>query len=141
MDTQIEEISKKMKEMDELLNKNMFNNPLKNFQKEIQSQLIEFKKIFIKNLLDLSNKIGNLNANTIKNNNDNVNKEDDDEITDLKTALEHKKYQVEILKKEFTKYEEASEEEINDLKTENQKLKYRISILLKTISELENNKN
>ena len=141
MDTQIEEISKKMKEMDELLNKNMFNNPLKNFQKEIQSQLLEFKKIFIKNLLDLSNKIGNLNTNTIKNNNDNVNKEGDDEITDLKTALEHKKYQVEILKKEFTKYEEASEEEINDLKTENQKLKYRISILLKTISELENNKN
>ena len=140
MDTQIEEISKKMKEMDELLNKNMFNNPLKNFQKEIQSQLIEFKKIFIKNLLELSNKIGNLNANTIKNNNDNVNKEDDDEITDLKTALEHKKYQVEILKKEFTKYEDKAEEQIENLKTENAKLKYRINILLKTIEDLEKKK-
>ena len=138
MDTQIEEISKKMKEMDELLNKNMFNNPIKNIQKEFQNQLLEFKKLFIKNLLDLSNKIGNLNSN---NNNDKINKEDDEEITDLKTALEHKKYQVEILKKEFTKYEENTEQEISDLKTENQKLKYRISILLKTIDELENKKN
>lgn len=141
MDTQIEEISKKMKEMDELLNKNMFNNPIKNIQKEFQNQLLEFKKLFIKNLLDLSNKIGNINSNITNNNNDNVNKEDDEEITDLKTALEHKKYQVEILKKEFTKYEESTEQEISDLKTENQKLKYRISILLKTINELENNKN
>jgi hypothetical protein len=137
MDTQIEEISKKMKEMDEIMNKNIFGNPIKNVQKEMQNKLLEFKKIFIKNLQELSNKLGNLKNND---NNDNVNKEDDEEITDLKTALEHKKYQVEILKKEFTKYEERTEEEINDLKTENQKLKYRISILLKTIEELEKNK-
>ena len=60
-----------------------------------------------------------------------------EEINDLKVALEHKKYQVEILKKEFTNYENKTEEEINSLKTENSKLKYRISILLKTIEELE----
>ena len=58
----------------------------------------------------------------------------------IKTALEHKTYQVEILKKEFTKYEEKAEEQIENLKTENSKLKYRINILLKTIEELENKK-
>ena len=60
-----------------------------------------------------------------------------EEINDLKTALEHKTYQVEILKKEFTKYEEKAEEQIDNLKIENAKLKYRIQILLKTIDELE----
>ena len=60
-----------------------------------------------------------------------------EEINDLKTALEHKNYQVEILKKEFTKYEEKAEEQIDNLKNENAKLKYRIQILLKTIDELE----
>jgi hypothetical protein len=58
----------------------------------------------------------------------------------LKTALEHKNYQVEILKKEFMKYENKAEEQISELKTENAKLKYRINILLKTIEELEKNK-
>ena len=59
----------------------------------------------------------------------------------MKTALEHKSYQVEILKKEFTKYEDKAEEQINNLKTENAKLKYRINILLKTIEDLEKKNN
>ena len=69
---------------------------------------------------ELSQKIegGNIQAN--------IPKENNEEINDLKTALEHKTYQVEILKKEFTKYEEKAEEQIDNLKTENAKLKYRI---------------
>ena len=67
----------------------------------------------------------------------NVATERSEEINDLKTALEHKNYQVEILKKEFTKYEEKAETQIDNLKSENAKLKYRIQILLKTIDELE----
>ena len=55
-------------------------------------------------------------------------------------ALEHKNYQVEIQKKEFTKYEDKAEKEIEDLATENAKLKYRVNILLKTIEHLEKNK-
>ena len=55
-------------------------------------------------------------------------------------ALEHKTYQVEILKKSFTEYEDKVEDQINNLKNENDKLKYRIHILLKTIDELENKK-
>ena len=61
-------------------------------------------------------------------------------MNDLKIALEHKTYQVEILKKEFTKYEEKAEEQIENLKNENAKLKYRIHILLNTIDELEKGK-
>ena len=60
-----------------------------------------------------------------------------EELEDIKVALEHKNYQVEILKKEFTKYEQKAEEQISNLKTENDKLKYRVHILLKTIEELE----
>ena len=64
-----------------------------------------------------------------------------EEMNDLKTSLEHKKYQVEILKREFNNYEQKSEEIIGNLKTENDKLKYRIKMLLNTISELENRKS
>ena len=62
-------------------------------------------------------------------------------MNDLKTTLEHKKYQVEILKREFNNYEQKSEEIIGNLKTENDKLNYRIKMLLNTISELENRKS
>ena len=65
--------------------------------------------------------------------------ETSEEINDLKVALEHKTYQVEILKKEFDKYEQKAEEQIDNLKNENAKLKYRIHILLKTIDDLEKN--
>ena len=65
--------------------------------------------------------------------------ETSEEINDLKFVLEHKTYQVEILKKEFDKYEQKAEEQIDNLKTENAKLKYRIHILLKTIDDLEKN--
>ena len=128
---EMEEITKKMNKMDEILNKNIFNNPVKEANEKIRKDLIEFKEIFKKNLEDFSKKIegGKISANLPKENNE--------EINDLKTALEHKNYQVEILKKEFTKYEDKAEEQISNLKTENAKLKYRINILLKTIEDLE----
>ena len=131
---EMEEITKKMNKMDEILNKNIFNNPVKEANEKIRKDLLEFKEIFKKNLEDFSKKIegGKICVNSTKENNE--------EINDLKTALEHKNYQVEILKKEFTKYENKAEEQISNLKTENAKLKYRINILLKTIEDLEKTK-
>ena len=131
---EILEMNSKMNKMDEILNKNIFNNPIKESNEKIRKELLEFKKIFAKNMEELSKKIegGNINVN--------INKEGNEEVNDLKIALEHKNYQVEILKKEFTIYEEKAEEQIDNLKTENARLKYRINILLKTIEELEKKK-
>ena len=131
---EILEMNSKMNKMDEILNKNIFNNPIKESNEKIRKELLEFKKIFAKNMDELSKKIegGNINVN--------INKEGNEEVNDLKIALEHKNYQVEILKKEFTIYEEKAEEQIDNLKTENARLKYRINILLKTIEELEKKK-
>ena len=128
---EIEEISAKMNKMDEILKKNIFNNPVKESNEKIRKELLEFKEIFKKNIAELSKEI---EGGKIKSNNTNVSNE---EIDDLKTTLDHKTYQVEILKKEFTKYEEKAEEQIENLKIENAKLKYRIHILLNTIDELE----
>ena len=132
---EIEELTSKMNKMDEILNKNIFNNPVKATNEKIRKDLLEFKDIFKKNLEEFSSKIegGKISVNS-------SNKENNEELNELKTALEHKSYQVEILKKEFTKYEDKAEEQINNLKTENAKLKYRINILLKTIEDLEKNK-
>ena len=132
---EIEEITSKMNKMDEILKKNIFNNPVKESNEKIRKELLEFKEIFKKNLSDLAKQVegGKIKSNTSADNNE--------EMNDLKTALEHKTYQVEILKKEFTKYEEKAEEQIENLKNENAKLKYRIHILLNTIDELEKGKN
>ena len=131
---EVEEITSKMNKMDEILKKNIFNNPVKESNEKIRKELLEFKEIFKKNLSDLAKQVegGKIKANTSVDNNE--------EMNDLKTALEHKTYQVEILKKEFTKYEEKAEEQIENLKNENAKLKYRIHILLNTIDELEKGK-
>ena len=128
---EIEEMTSKMNKMDEILNKSIFNNPIKESNEKIRKELLEFKEIFKKNLLELSKQIsgGNIKGNETT--------ESSEEINDLKVALEHKTYQAEILKKEFTKYEEKAEEQIDNLKNENAKLKYRIHILLNTIDELE----
>ena len=129
-------MSDKMEKMDELLNKDLFSNPVKEVQKKMQYDLLEFKKIFQKNLLELNEQMnknnlgGGINKIEVSN----------EEIDDLKTALEHKKYQVEIQKREFGNYEKKSEDEIQNLKIENDKLKYRIKMLLNTINELENKK-
>ena len=131
---EVEELTSKMNKMDEILNKNVFNNPIKESNEKIRKELLEFKDILKKNISELNNKLsvgGINNCSEAKNS---------EEINDLKVALEHKTYQVEILKKEFTKYEDKAEEQIDNLKTENAKLKYRIHILLKTIDELENKK-
>ena len=132
---EVEEITTKMNKMDEILKKNIFNNPVKESNEKLRKELLEFKEIFKKNLAELAKQVkgGNIKAN--------VGTENSEEINDLKTALEHKTYQVEILKKEFTKYEDKAEEQISNLKTENAKLKYRIHILLKTIDELEKKGN
>ena len=128
---EIEEITAKMNKMDDILKKNIFNNPVKEANEKIRKELIEFKEIIKKNLSDLSKQV---EGGKIKSN---INTGNSEEINDLKTALEHKTYQVEILKKEFTKYEDKAEEQIENLKNENAKLKYRIHILLNTIDELE----
>ena len=132
---EVEEITTKMNKMDEILKKNLFNNCLKESNEKIRKELLEFKEILKKNLLELGKQLegGNIKTNTCPQNNE--------EINDLKNALEHKTYQVEILKKEFTKYEEKAEEQIDNLKNENERLKYRIHILLNTIDELEKKKN
>ena len=119
--------------MEEILKKNIFNNPVKESNEKIRKELLEFKEIFKKNLAELSKQVKGGNIKT------NIATESNEEINDIKTALEHKTYQVEILKKEFTKYEEKAEEQIENLKNENAKLKYRIHILLNTIEELEKN--
>ena len=129
-------MSDKMEKMDELLNKDLFSNPVKEVQKKMQCDLLEFKKIFQKNLLELNEQMSKNNFASGKNNIQVSN----EEIDDLKTSLEHKKYQVEILKREFGNYEKKSEETIQNLKIENDKLKYRIKMLLNTINELENKK-
>ena len=131
---EIEEITSKMNKMDEILNKNIFNNPIKESNEKIRKELLEFKEIFKKNMADLSKLIEGGKIKT------NISGDNNEEMNDLKTALEHKTYQVEILKKEFTKYEEKAEEQIENLKNENAKLKYRIHILLNTIDELEKGK-
>ena len=131
---EIDEMTSKMNKLDEILNKKIFNNPIKETNEKIRKDLLEFKEILKKNIGKLSKKLscGNItNAASIANN---------EELNDLKVSLEHKTYQVEILKKAFTEYEEKVEEQINNLKNENDKLKYRIHILLKTIEELENKK-
>ena len=130
---EIEDMTSKMNKMDEILNKNIFNNPIKESNEKIRKELLEFKEIFKKNMGELSKQLsgGSLKGNSPT--------ETSEEINDLKVALEHKTYQVEILKKEFDKYEQKAEEQIDNLKTENAKLKYRIHILLKTIDDLEKN--
>lgn len=133
----IKEMSEKMQKMDEILNKDLFNNPVKEVQKKMQNDLLEFKRIFQKNLKDLNDEMSKNNF-IVGDKNIEVSNE---EMNDLKTSLEHKKYQVEILKREFNNYEQKSEEIIGNLKTENDKLKYRIKMLLNTISELENRKS
>ena len=130
---EIEDMTSKMNKMDEILNKKIFNNPIKESNEKIRKELLEFKEIFQKNMRELSKQLsgGSLKGNAFT--------ETSEEINDLKVALEHKTYQVEILKKEFDKYEQKAEEQIDNLKTENAKLKYRIHILLKTIDDLEKN--
>ena len=123
---EIAEMASKMQKMDEMLNKDIFKNPIKDVQEKMRQELLEFKKLFLKNISDLSKELNNNKASFGATTSS-------EEGTDLKTALAHKQY----LKREFTNYENKTEEEINSLKTENAKLKYRISILLNTIEELE----
>ena len=132
---EIEEISTKMNKKDEILQKNIFNNPIKEANEKLRKELLEFKEILKKNISDLSKQVKTGNIQT------NKTTESNEEINDLKIALEHKTYQVEILKKEFSKYEEKAETQIDNLKVENAKLKYRIQILLNTINELEKKEN
>ena len=42
----IKEMSEKMQKMDEILNKDLFNNPVKEVQKKMQNDLLEFKRIY-----------------------------------------------------------------------------------------------
>ena len=115
---EIEDMTSKMNKMDEILNKKIFNNPIKESNEKIRKELLEFKEIFKKNMGELSKQLsgGSLKGNAPT--------ETSEEINDLKVALEHKTYQVEILKKEFDKYEQKAEEQIDNLKNENAKLKY-----------------
>ena len=141
-DKEILELKGKMDKMDEILNKNVFENPLKEFQNKMRNELLEFKKIFAKNLAQLDKELSSNTSNTGNSNSNDPNAPgvSSEELNDLKTALEHKNYQVETLKKAFTEYENATEEQIKNLETENEKLKYRVHILMNTIKELEGKK-
>ncbi len=52
---EINEISSKMKTMEEMLKKNVFENPLREVQCSIRNDLIDFKSTLIKNLSELDN--------------------------------------------------------------------------------------
>lgn len=52
---EINEISSKMNKMDELLKKNIFDNPLREVQCTIRNDLIDFKSTLMKNLSELDN--------------------------------------------------------------------------------------
>ena len=47
---EISEMTSKMNKMDEILNKNIFNNPIKEANEKIRKELLEFKKIFSKKI-------------------------------------------------------------------------------------------
>ena len=84
---EIDEMTAKMNKMDEILNKNIFNNPVKEANEKMRKELLEFKEIFKKNLAEFSKQVKGGNIKT------NVTNENNEELNDLKTALEHKNYQ------------------------------------------------
>ena len=132
----IEELENKLKILEVSLDKNIYKNPLKEMQLKYLNDLKEFKVIYKKNLSELSEKLNSSEfklASKAKEPKDNTAQE----IANLTTELEHKKYQVKILKDAFLGYEKTAEEKINTLEKENAKLKYRISILLNVINEQE----
>ena len=45
---EIDEMTSKMNKMDEILNKKIFNNPIKEANEKIRKDLLEFKEIFKK---------------------------------------------------------------------------------------------
>ena len=61
---EIEDLTSKMNKMDEILNKNIFNNPIKESNEKIRKDLLEFKEIFKKNLAELAKQVkgGNIDA-------------------------------------------------------------------------------
>ena len=48
---EIAEMTSKMQKMDEMLNKEIFSNPIKEVQEKMRQDLLEFKKIYLKNLM------------------------------------------------------------------------------------------
>ena len=52
---EINEITTKMAKMDEILKKNVFENPLREVQCSLRNDLIDFKTTLMRNLSDLDN--------------------------------------------------------------------------------------
>jgi hypothetical protein len=52
---EINEISSKMNKMEEMLKKNVFENPLREVQCSMRNDLIDFKSTLMKNLAELDN--------------------------------------------------------------------------------------
>ena len=50
---EIAEMTSKMQKMDEMLNKEIFSNPIKEVQEKMRQDLLEFKKIYLKNSSEL----------------------------------------------------------------------------------------
>lgn len=130
------EMAKKMEQMDEALNKNLFANPIRELQEKYRQELLDIKETFMKNVNEYKQMMSTNNG-TVPTEKVVISNTSSEEVQNLRTELEHKKYQVEILKKAFSEYENKAENEINGLQTENAKLKYRVNILLKTIEQLE----
>ena len=57
--TSMQEVSEKMQHLDSLLQKDLFSNPVRQVQENIRNELLEFKNIFGKNLLELESYIVN----------------------------------------------------------------------------------
>lgn len=129
-DKEIGEIAAKMKTMTESLNEKLFQNPIKDVQRAILKEALELKQIIYKNINELSKQESIPQVVSACNS---------EEYNTVKTALEHKQYQVERLKEAFNEYEKKTEDELGSLKVENEKLKYRIKILLREL-EATNNK-
>ena len=56
---EIAEMTSKMQKMDEMLNKEIFSNPIKEDQEKMRQDLLEFKKIYLKNLYELKTELAN----------------------------------------------------------------------------------
>ena len=52
---ELNEIGTKMNFMDEMLKKNVFNNPLMEVQSNIRNELIDFRTTLLRNFIELDN--------------------------------------------------------------------------------------
>ncbi len=118
----VAELTQKMEKMEEILNKDIFNNPIRQVQEKMREELLDFSKTFHSNLKDMQayivkilkiNKILIYSHKTELESNQAAKKVSgpgvpDEEQTVPKRLLEKKEYQCEIIKQAFTDYEKKT---------------------------------